>query len=152
MSLDYELRTSINKMKDNSFKLAKERSIRYHAQKNYGCGQHGWHSASGKFTAYAKSLLHSLERAASGRSLHVNADKAEYMGFNKMVVLWNQWTSSPTSETVSHQPRQSSTREAKVWTAIDRLSVIWKSDPTNKILIRYCYMDALHGRYLNLWR
>ena len=42
-------------------------------------------------------------------------------------------------------------RLAKTWAAIDRLSVIWKSDMTDKIkrsffqaaVVSYCYMDAL---------
>ena len=33
--------------------------------------------------AQAKSLLHSLERAAGGIDLYVNADKTEYMCFNQ---------------------------------------------------------------------
>ena len=48
--LDYVLRTSIVKMKDNDFELAKERSRRYLAKNNYGCGLRRWHSASGKYT------------------------------------------------------------------------------------------------------
>ena len=47
-------------------------------------------------------------------------------------------------------------RLAKAWAAIDRLSVIWKSDLTDKITrsfskqqtCQYCYMDALHGRLM----
>ena len=43
---------------------------------------------------------------------------------------------------------------AKAWTAMDRLSVIWKSDLTDKIKrsfskqqsCRNCCMDALYGR------
>ena len=34
---------------------------------------------------------------------------------------------------MSHQPTDINTRLAKVWIAIDRLSFIWKSDPTDKI-------------------
>ena len=33
--------------------------------------------------AQAKTLLHSLERAAAGIGLHVNADKMEYICFNQ---------------------------------------------------------------------
>ena len=47
----------------------------------------------------------------------------------------------------------SSTEKDIAWTAIDRLSIIWKSDLTDKMkrtsrqrLCRYCYMDAPHGR------
>ena len=52
------------------------------------------------------------------------------------------------------------TRLANAWIAIDKLSVIWKSDLTDKIkrsffqaaVVRYCYMDALHECKLNVWR
>ena len=33
--------------------------------------------------AQAKTLLHSLERAAAGIDLHLNAEKTEYMCFNQ---------------------------------------------------------------------
>ena len=39
------------------------------------------------------------------------------------------WTSSPTSSTETGVD----TRLAKVWKVIDRLSVIWKSDQTDKM-------------------
>ena len=35
----------------------------------------------------AESLLHSLEQAAGGIDLHVNADKTKYMCFNKKEVI-----------------------------------------------------------------
>ena len=46
------------------------------------------------------------------------------------------------------------TRITKAWTAINRLSIIWESDLTEKGNAvssgqrshRYCYMGALHGR------
>ena len=67
---------------------------------------------------------------------------------------WSLWSS------VSSTKKDINTQLAKAWTAIDRLSVIWKSDLTDKMkhsssklwLCRYCYMDALHGRWLNGWR
>ena len=46
--LDYVLRTSIDKMKDNGFKLIKERS--YSRINNYGSRPRRWHSASSKWT------------------------------------------------------------------------------------------------------
>ena len=69
LCLDYVLRTSIDKMKDNGFKLTKERSRRYPAQTNT--------------PTLAETLPHSLERATAGIGLHVNADKMEYMCFNQ---------------------------------------------------------------------
>ena len=47
---DNVLNTSIGLMKENSSKLAKERSRRYPTQKNCRRGQRQWNSASGKYT------------------------------------------------------------------------------------------------------
>ena len=45
-----------------------------------------------------KSLLHSLEQAAGGTSVHVDADKMEYMYFNqKRKHLHTKWLFSETS-------------------------------------------------------
>ena len=68
-------------MKDNDFKLTKERSRRYPAHTITDAD-------SADDIAYllegqAETLLHSLERAAAGIGLHVNADKMEYMCFNQ---------------------------------------------------------------------
>ena len=47
--------------------------------------------------AQAETLLHSLERAAAGIGLHVNADKTEYICFNQSGDISTlKWTSSPT--------------------------------------------------------
>ena len=77
--LNYVLRMSIDLIKENSFKLAKERSRRYPAQTMYRCGVHQWHSASSKFT-YPSWIFASLEQAVGGIDLHV---KTEYMYFNQ---------------------------------------------------------------------
>ena len=68
------LRTSIDLMKGNGFKLARERSSRYAAQTI---------TDADYSDDIAETLLHSLERAAAGIDLHVNADKTEYMCFNQ---------------------------------------------------------------------
>ena len=115
ISLDYVLQTSIDLMKENSFTLAKARSRRYPTQTIKDADDADNISLLANTPTQAESLLHSLERAAGGIGLHVNADKTEYMCFNQMgdistlVVLWNWWTSSPTSEAASHQPRLTST-------------------------------------------
>ena len=90
---------------------------------------------------HAESLLHSLKRVAGGRGLHVNADKTEYMWFNQKndisilnsdsLKLVNNITYI--GRRVSSTENDINTRLAKAWTAIDRLSVIWKSNPPNKI-------------------
>ena len=77
------LRTSIDKIKDNGFKLTKERSRRYPAQTITDADNADDIALLAKSPAQAESLLHSLERAAAGIGLHVNADKTEYMCFNQ---------------------------------------------------------------------
>ena len=71
--LDDVLRRSIDIMKDNGFKLVKERS-RYPAQTITDADYPDDTALLANATAQADSLLHSLERAAGGISLHVNAD------------------------------------------------------------------------------
>ena len=73
--LDYMLRTSIDKMKENAFKLTKERSRRYSTQTIMDAD----YADDIALLAKAKTLLHSLERAAAGIGLYVNADKTEYV-------------------------------------------------------------------------
>ena len=80
--LDYMLRTSIDLMKENGFKLAKERSRRYLAQTIMDVDYADDTGLQANSPAQAKSLLHSLEWAA-GISLHVNVDKTENMCFNQ---------------------------------------------------------------------
>ena len=139
--LDYELRTSIDKMKDNGFKLAKERSRRYPAQKITDADSTDDIALLANTPAQAKTLLHSLERATVGIGLHVNADKTGCMCFNqrgdistlngsslKLVDKFSYLRSSDLSTETDINMRQ-----AKTWTATDWLSVIWKSDLTDKI-------------------
>ena len=89
----------------------------------------------------AETLLHSLERAAAGIGLHVNAHKTEYMCFNQTsdistldrtsLKLVDKFTYLGNS--VSSTEKYIDTRLTKVWTAIDKLSIIWKSDLTDKM-------------------
>ena len=98
------------------------------------------HSASGKYTAQAESLLQSLEQAAGGISLCVNADKTEFMCFNqtggisnlngRSLKLVDKFTYLRNS--VSSTENYINSWLAKAWTAIDRLSVIWKLDLSEK--------------------
>ena len=89
----------------------------------------------------AETLLHSLERAATGIGLHVNAHKTEYMCINQAgdistldrisLKLVDKFTYLGSS--VSSTEKDIDTRLTKAWTAIDKLSVIWKSDLTDKM-------------------
>ena len=89
----------------------------------------------------AETLLHSLERAAAGIGLHVNAHKTEYMCYNQTgdissldrtpLQLVDKFTYLGSS--VSSTEKDIDTRLTNVWTAINRLSIIWKSDLTDKM-------------------
>ena len=81
--LNYVFRTSIDIMKDDGFKLAKERNRRYHAQTITDADYTEDIVLLANTFAQAETLLHSLERAAPDIGLHINADKTEYMCFNQ---------------------------------------------------------------------
>ena len=139
--LDYVLRTSIDKIKENGFKLPNERSIRNPAKTITDANYADDIALLGNAPAQAETLLHSLERAAAGIGLHVNAHKTEYMCFNQTgdistlngssLKLVDKFTYLGSS--VSSTEKEIDTRLRKAWTAIDRLSVIWKSDLTDKL-------------------
>ena len=88
-----------------------------------------------------ETLLHSLERAAAGIGLYVNAHKTEYMCYNQTgdistldgtpLKLVDKFTDLGSS--VASTEKDIDTRLTKAWTAINRLSVIWKSDLTDKM-------------------
>ena len=139
--LDYLLRTSIYLMKENGFKLAKEKSRRYPAHTITDMDYADDITLLANTPAQAETQLHSLERAAGGIGRHVNADKTEYMWFNQRgnistlkggpLKLVDKFTYQESS--VSTTEEDINTRLAMTWTAIDRLSVIWKSDLNDKI-------------------
>ena len=139
--LDYVFRTSIDKMKENGFKLTKERSRRYSAQTITEADNADNIAVLANAPAQAETVLDSLEQVAAGISLHVNAHKTEYMYFNQRgeistlngspLKLVDKFTYLGSS--VSSTETDINTRLANAWTAIDRLSVAWKSDLTDKI-------------------
>ena len=98
-------------------------------------------SFSAKFMAFISLLLlHSLERAAASIGLYVNAHKTEYMCYNQTgdistlegtpLKLVDKFTYLGSS--VESTEKDIETRLTKAWTAINRLSIIWKSDLTDK--------------------
>ena len=77
--LDYILRTSIDKIQENGFKLTKERSRRYPAKTITDADYADDIALLANAPAPAKTLLHSLEQAAASIDLHVNAHKTEHL-------------------------------------------------------------------------
>ena len=80
-----------------------------------------------------------LERAVAGIDLHINADKTEYMCFNQTGDISTQNGKLSKSSWQVHLPRKQCLinrdrhrHTTKTWTAINRLSVIGKSDLTDR--------------------
>ena len=128
-------------MKDYGFKPTKERSRRYLTQTFTETDCIDDKALLANTPAKAETLLHSLERAVDGIGLHVNADKTGYMSFiqrgdistliGRSQKLADKLTYLGSS--VSSTETDINSRLAKAWTAIDSLSVIWKSNLINKI-------------------
>ena len=139
--LDYVLRTSVDKIRENGFELTKKRSRRYPAKTITDADYADDIALLANTPNQAETLLHSLERAVAGIGLHVNAHKTEYMCYNqtgdistldgtslKRVDKFTYLESS-----VSSTEKDIDIRLTKAWTAIDRLSIIWKSDLIDKM-------------------
>ena len=92
-------------MKENGFKLAKEKRRRYPTQTITDANYADDIALLANTPDQAESRLHSLKRAAGDICLHINADKREYiyLGSN-----------------VSSTEKDIDTRLANAWTAIDR--------------------------------
>ena len=73
----YVLRTSIDKIRKNGFELTKKRSRRYPAKTITDADYAD--DIAANIPNQAETLLHSLERAAAGIGLYVNAHKTECM-------------------------------------------------------------------------
>ena len=156
--LNYVLRTSIDKIRENSFELTKKRSRRYPAKTITDAVYADDIAILANTPNQAETLLHSLERATAGIGLYVNAHKREYMCYNQTgdistldgtpLKLVDKFTYLGSS--VSSTEKDIDTWLMKAWTAINRLSIIWKSDQTDKMKrsffqYRYCCMVALLG-------
>ena len=130
--LDEVLRTSIDKMKDNGLKLTKERIRRYPIQTITNPDYADDLALLENTPAQAETLLHSLERAAAGLGLHVNAHKTEYMCFDQRsdIPTLNSSSLKLVDKFTYHVSLVLSTETdinmqlAKVWTAIDKQSVM----------------------------
>ena len=150
----------------NRFKLTKEKSRRYPAHTINDAYYAEDIALQANTAAQADTLPHSLKWAAAGIGFHVNADKTEYMCFDKRgnistlngssMKLVNNFTYLEWR--VSSTEKDMKMRRANAWTAIDWLSVIWKPDLNDKIkrsffqaavfsiLVYGCTVWTLHKR------
>ena len=135
------LRTSIDKIRENSFVLKKKKSRRYPAKTITDVDYADGKALLTNTPNQAEKLLHSLERAAADIALHVNAHKTKYVCYNQIgdistldgtsLKLEDKFTFFGSS--FSSTEKDIDTRLTKAWTAIDRLSTIWKSNLTDKM-------------------
>ena len=129
--LDYVLRTSIDKIRENGFELTKKRSRRYPAKTITDADYADDIALLANTPKQAETLLHSLERAAAGIGLHVNAHRIEYMCFNQTgdisileatsLKLVDKFTYLGSS--VSSTEKDIDTRLTKTWTAIGHMEI-----------------------------
>ena len=135
------MRNRNDKIRENGFELTKKRS-RKHPSKAITDADYADDIAILDNTPnQAETLLHSLERAAIGIGLHVNAHQTEYMCYNQTdditsldgtpLKLVDKFIYIGSSE--SSTEKDIDTRLTKAWTAIDRLSIIWKFDLNDKV-------------------
>ena len=129
--LDYVLRTSIDKIRENGFELTKKRSRRYPAKTITDADYADGIAILANTPNQAETLLHSLERAAAAIGLHVNAHKTEYMCYNQTGDISTlDGTSLKLVDKFTYLGSSVSSTEKDIDT---RLSIIWKSDLTDKI-------------------
>ena len=126
--LDYVLRTSIDKIRENGFELTKKSSRKYPATAITDADYADDIAILANTPDQAETLLHCLERAAASIGLYFNAHKTEYMCYNQTgdistlegtpLKLVDKFTYLGSS--VSSTEKDIETRLAKAWTAINR--------------------------------
>ena len=132
--LEDVLRTSIDKNQRKRLRADKEKKQKVPRQNNDI-------AILANTPDQAETQLHSLERAAAGIGLHVNTRKTESICLNQPDDISTLGGSSLKLEdkftylgsSVSSTEKDIDTRLTKAWTAIDKLSVIWQSDLTDKM-------------------
>ena len=128
-------------MKENGLTLKKATSKWYPAQTVMDADYADYIALLVNTPTQAESLLQSLKHAAGGIGLHVNVDKMEYMSFNQKrdtstlnggsLKLVNKFIYLGSS--ISSIENEINMRLTEVWTAIDKLLIIWKPNLSDKI-------------------
>ena len=127
--LDYVLRTSIDKIRENGFELTKKRCRRYPAKTITDTDYADDIALLANTPNQAETLQHNLELAPAGISVHVNAHKTEYICYNQTgdistidgtsLKLVDKFTYLGSS--VSLTEKDIDTRLTKAWTALDHM-------------------------------
>ena len=131
----------MDKIRENGFEPTKKSSRRYPAKTITDADYADDIAILANKPNQAETLLHSLEQADTAIGLHVNAHKTEYMCYNQTghistldgttLKLFDKFTYLGSS--ISPTENDIDTWLTKAWKAIDRLSIIWKSDLIDKM-------------------
>ena len=133
-------------MKDNGFKPANERSRTYPAQIITDMDHADDIGLLANTPDQVESLLHSLQLAASSTGVYVN--KTEHMcldprgNISKLKGCLLKWEDNIIESSVSSSEIDNNTRWAETWTAMDWLSVKFKSDLTDKIKRSFFFLSS----------
>ena len=139
--LDYVLRTSIEEIRENGFELTKKRSRRHPAKTITNADYADDIAILANTPNQTETKQHSLERAAAGIDLYVNAHKTEYICYDQMGDI-STLDRTPLKQvdkftylgsSIASTEKDINTKLTKAWKAVNRLSIIWKSDLTDKM-------------------
>ena len=125
-----------HKIREKGFEVTKKRSRRYPAKTINDADYADDIAILANTPNQAETLLHSWERTLASMS-----HKTEYIWYNQAGDISTlQGTSLKQADkftylgsSVSSTEKDIDTRLTKAWTAIDKLSIIWKSDLTDKM-------------------
>ena len=136
ITLDYVLRTSLDKHTNLGFTLTKRLSSRHPAVKLTDVDYADDLAVTADTISNATTLLHQLEDAAKDVGLYVNSSKTEHISFNQQGTI--QTTSGETIKSVesftylgseiSSTQNDMKIRIAKAWAALNKMDIVWKSD------------------------
>ena len=125
--LDYVLRTSIDKIRENGFELTKKRSRRHPAKTITDANYADDIAILANTPNQAETLLHSLEWAAAGIGLHVNAH-------NTIINFNTSYFGKPQMLTYTLSGSSSNGKEA-FWLAVD--SWVGGGDTSHEPIVKW---------------
>ena len=135
ISLDFVLRTLLDKHHHLCFTLSPRLSSRYAPEKLTDVDYADDLAITADTITNATVLLHNLENATNEVGLYVNASKAKFISFNQQGSI--QTVSGESTELVesfiylgseiNSTKKDMKIRIAKAWTALNKMDTIWKS-------------------------
>ena len=141
IALDYILRTSIDPKKYMGFTLIKAKSSRHPAVKITDADYSDDLALLANKCCDAEKMLHLLEYAAEKIGLKINAKKTEYIVYNHQGAIKTTKDQQLKSvdnfvylgSNIASTQTDVEARIAKAWSIINKLSIIWKSNLSEKL-------------------